>query len=300
MSPARTTDRTLHAEVTVFAEGILRAVFGRTTEDATRRVNYGEESRRRAELQQVPRRRDAHRRENNTEDRRRENHQQTKTRNRPEVRERDDNKPRSDDPDFALKCHILHRPIKAFHHFSNASTEKTPVSIDKMTKQLTMLIKPAVPNTQTSQLIEGNAKNWAHTTLVILRDHYEQVIRKQIGEMYKLETPEWQAPFGIASKWAKRHFGRRLTPETLTETEEIITVGLTRLQEQADTHTHTHTYTSEISAPRVSATRDLPRQGRGSAAATGLTTALLHAAATDGSPFTSDASTHSCPHNTRG
>lgn len=260
-----------------------------------RRADVRENSWRRAaptRQRREPQRRDARSRLNFTR-RGTWNDRQRTTGSRPAQRQ--DERPMSDDPDFARKCHVLFRIIKAFHHFSNVSTDKIPVSINRMINQLTTLIKPAIPTPQTLDLILGNAKNWAHTTLVILCDHYEQIIKKEIDELYNLGTPEWQAPFQIASTWAKRHFGRRLTPETLTETEEIITEQLIQLRAQSAPPAPLD------SAPRDYTTTDPPRQdlGLSTAAAPTLTTALVHAPTTDGSPLSLHTPTHTPVPSTR-
>lgn len=246
-----------------------------------RRSRYSDDSRRRAAP--APQPTTTYSRQTDTRKRRWEDHQHRPTRNITEQRRQEDSRPRSDDPDFARKCHVLHRIIKTVHHLSNVSTEKTPVSINRMMKQLITMIKPAIPSPQTSELIEGNARNWAHTTLIILRNHYEQVMEKEITELYDFETLEWHAPFEIASNWAKRHFGRRLTPETLTQMKEIITEELIRLQEHSVPPTP-----EDLEAPPDSATTDPPRQEQdtNAGAQPAQITVQVHAANTVGPPQT--------------
>lgn len=69
-----------------------------------------------------------------------------------------------------------------------------------------------------------------HTTLVILQDHYEAVMIGEIKELHKLNSPDWSGPFQVASAWAKKYFGRRLSPETLTEARVTIEDWMTGLQ----------------------------------------------------------------------
>lgn len=132
------------------------------------------------------------------------------------------NLPRSDDPLFSNKCRILHRIIKASHHFTNIDVTNPPISIVRMTTQLAAFIKPAIPTAETQTLIDGNAKNWEHTALIILQDHYEAVIKRGIESLHSLNSPDWSAPFDVASAWARRDFGRRLHPETLKEAKEVV------------------------------------------------------------------------------
>lgn len=271
LDPPRRVDRVHRgASPTLYRDDFYRR-------NSPRRSRYRNNSGRRAApaYERWPRRRYIDTRKRRWDDR-----QQTS--DRPEQRRREDNKPKSDDPDFALKCHVIHRIIKTVHHSSNVSTDKTPVSIDKMMTQLITSIKPAIPSPQTSDLILGNAKNWAHTTLVILRDHYDRVLENELEQLYTFRTPDWRAPFEIASNWAKRHFGRRLTPATLTETEEIITLAMRLLRER------TGSPTPGDSAPAGRTTTDPLLQGQGSSSTAAMTRITVQAqaytAATDVSP----------------
>lgn len=150
-----------------------------------------------------------------------------RTRTRPEVSE-EHTRLRSDDPDFARKCHILHRIIKSVHHFINVSSNKIPLTIHRMMKQLMTFIKPAWPNPETVTLIEENAKNWAHTTVTILCKHYDSAIGKDVEDLSKLSDADWRPPFKVASTWARRNLGRRLLLGTLTEAMAVVVNGLER------------------------------------------------------------------------
>ncbi|KAK9514516.1 hypothetical protein VZT92_027979 [Zoarces viviparus] len=142
---------------------------------------------------------------------------------------RNDSGPRSDDPDFALKCRILFKVIKTLHHFLNVTENKPPLTIDRMTKHLTATIKPAVPNPHVLKAIEGNAKTWAKSTLKTLKEHYEETAQVELESLSKLRVKEWGAPFQIASNWAQRSFGKRLAKDTLESAEQVITDTLKRL-----------------------------------------------------------------------
>lgn len=130
--------------------------------------------------------------------------------------------PRSTDPDFKTKVRIMHKLIKAMHHLTNVSGEEPPITIDKMTQTLATLIKPAAPTDRTTDLICGNAKNWAVTTMLILRDHYADVIECETDKLLALPNPDWKEPFEIAANWARRNLGRRLLPETVEATEALL------------------------------------------------------------------------------
>ncbi|MGL5207764.1 hypothetical protein, partial [Cetobacterium sp.] len=93
-----------------------------------------------------------------------------------------------------------------------------------MTNYLIDTVKPVASTNKSQQLLEGNAKNWAYTTQLILEQHYESLIEVSIGELKNTVTyDEWRAPFRIAKKWAVRNFGRKFRPETFEQTEALIT-----------------------------------------------------------------------------
>lgn len=143
------------------------------------------------------------------------------------VGDRQRDTPRSSDPDFTFKVRILHRLIKAVHHLQNVSDGDPPITIRRMTGTLSTGIKPAAPTEGTMMLIDANAKNWAHTTMIILRDHYIDMIDKEIQTLIGLTDPNWKQPFEIATVWARRNLGRRLLPETVERAEALLIVRVT-------------------------------------------------------------------------
>ena len=84
--------------------------------------------------------------------------------------------PRSDDPDFALKNRLIFAAIKAAHHLDNASGPDPLPIIARLTASLTASIRPAVPNAATLAFLDGNARDWGHTTTILLRDHYRATV----------------------------------------------------------------------------------------------------------------------------
>lgn len=133
----------------------------------------------------------------------------------------------SDDPDFTNKVRVMNRLIKAVHHLSNVSREDHPPSLDRITHNLATIIKPAAPNLQTQTLIDGNARNWAFTTILILREHYQKNIDSEIHKLMQFPSPDWRGPFEIATTWAKRNLGRRLRQDTLDRAQAVIIARLT-------------------------------------------------------------------------
>lgn len=139
----------------------------------------------------------------------------------------------SDDSDFSAKVRIIHRLIKSVHHLKNVSRDKYPPSLNKIAQNLMTVIKPAAPSKQTQTRIEGNAKNWADTAVLILRDHYSMAMEEELKRLFEFPKQEWEGPFEVASSWAKRNLGRRLRPESLDQTQAAIIARLADLR--ADT-----------------------------------------------------------------
>lgn len=121
---------------------------------------------------------------------------------------------------FTWKVRIIHKLIKTVHHRNNVSQDQSPGTISKMTHTLTTLIQPALP---TERTIMG--KNWTHTTLIILMDHYKDLIQDAITDLLSLPDTEWQDPFKVEANWTRRNLGRRLLPELVREAENIITAN---------------------------------------------------------------------------
>lgn len=154
----------------------------------------------------------------------------------------------SDDPDFSAKVRIIHRLIKAIHHLKNVSNDTYPPSLNKLTQNLMTVIKPAIPTERTQQLIEGNAKNWAHTAILILREHYYNSIEEESDNLFEFPRKDWKGPFEVAESWAKRNLGRRLQPESLEQARSVIISKLPDLN-------------ATVAAARPeSATMDTPQQ----------------------------------------
>lgn len=133
----------------------------------------------------------------------------------------------SQDPDFIFKVRIIHRLIKSAHHLKNISGTSPPPIISRTTQNLATFIKPASPNDATQTLLEGNAKNWEYTALLILRQHYEEAMANDLQDLSEFPSEEWEGPFQIATSWARRNLGRRLRSETLRETEALLREVLT-------------------------------------------------------------------------
>lgn len=128
---------------------------------------------------------------------------------------------RSDDPEFVTKTRLLFKIIKLIHHKNNVSHEQPP-SINKIEKHLSEIIKPALPNATTYSLIEGNAKNWAYTTMLILKNHYEDALGAEMAKLQHLSSRDWEKCLNTAIVWAKRGIGKRLKDKTLQEAQGLV------------------------------------------------------------------------------
>lgn len=133
--------------------------------------------------------------------------------------------------DFTNKVRLFHKIIKSVHHLKNVTQKQAPKALLRITQQLINTIKPAMPTDRTLDLIQGNARNWELTTVIILTDHYKDSLESLKTELHLDPTEDWSEAFEIAANWAKRRLGRRLLPETVQEAEEIIEKGLSNVEE---------------------------------------------------------------------
>lgn len=126
------------------------------------------------------------------------------------------------DKKFKQKIHIFFDLIKAVHHGRNVMDENNrPKVLEGMVEVLSTFVKPALPSPQTQALIVGNAKNWGHTTILILKQHYEDKVVELLQEVEKLDRTEWEDPFKVAERWAYRRLVR-LQDTTVDEVREMI------------------------------------------------------------------------------
>lgn len=70
----------------------------------------------------------------------------------------------------------LHQIIRLTHHLENVSPTGFDLGmITRTVDHLCALIKPAAPTPNTTDFLNGNARQWGVITLQILREHYESV-----------------------------------------------------------------------------------------------------------------------------
>ncbi|KAL6491228.1 hypothetical protein MHYP_G00015730 [Metynnis hypsauchen] len=76
----------------------------------------------------------------------------------------------------------------------------SPPTFTRLTSYLRDVVKPANPTTLTKMLLEGNARNWAYTTRLILIDHYEAHIAQEVRALQNGGN-DVMAALGVATKW---------------------------------------------------------------------------------------------------
>ncbi|XP_061656389.1 uncharacterized protein LOC133490395 [Syngnathoides biaculeatus] len=94
------------------------------------------------------------------------------------------------------------------HHLQNVTWKQDkaePKMITKKVEELAMFINPAVPKSDTLDLIMGNAKNWGYNTLLILENHYKDTICETLGDIFEAGIPNWRELFDVATRWAYRN-----------------------------------------------------------------------------------------------
>ncbi|XP_061879372.1 uncharacterized protein LOC133631230 [Entelurus aequoreus] len=112
--------------------------------------------------------------------------------------------------------------ITVLHHLENINKSEQPQTIFKMANALANRIRPALNNADTQACIAINAKNWAEATMDILKKHY--VISLQIvkDKLTPVIGYNGRSSFFIASNWARKKFGTKMTFDTLQLAESQI------------------------------------------------------------------------------
>lgn len=132
------------------------------------------------------------------------------------------------DPQFGRLVRKIHAVVKTVHHLQNVSLKPgkaEPRMISRMVEVLSNMIKPAAPSQRTRDLIYGNAKNWGHTTYLILMEHYENRLEEFLEELTGILTPDWKAAFQVAARWARRNL-QRISQDVIDHAEALITARL--------------------------------------------------------------------------
>ena len=88
-----------------------------------------------------------------------------------------------------------------------------------MEENLFWSIKPAIPTETTTLLNYANAKNWTHTTLQILEEHYLTIIIECRNKLIPLNKSDWERALLVATKWIQRDLPK-IQGTTLNQAQE--------------------------------------------------------------------------------
>ena len=130
-----------------------------------------------------------------------------------------------DDRFKSLKKAFYHF-LKAHHHLTNIrisdGTTKEPPGLVRTMRNLESVIKPANPNPTSQLMLYGNARNWLHTSLQILENHYEKSIREGEITIKQLAGNDWEEALTIAIRWTKKNL-KKVNNDTILEASKKIT-----------------------------------------------------------------------------
>lgn len=152
------------------------------------------------------------------------------------------------DPEYKTFSSLVKRLydlIRSYHHQEKVSNDNEPITFSRLTRFLTGVIKPCRITPLTKSLLEGNARNWAYTTKLILQDHYAKCIDGGEEALKDLLGNEWRAAFEIAVKWYQNKFGKRHMAEPIQKVEELL-ISLTGQPDEAPSPTAIVTLEEEV------------------------------------------------------
>lgn len=149
-------------------------------------------------------------------------------------RRRYNNQPNTD-PKLQEDLDTMLKIITMVHHLDNVYHDDVlvePPTITRIVDYLTDVIKPAAPSQSTLQFIQGNAKNWAHTTLLILQQHYSDVLECELDKLTTRKPYDWHNQFELAVKRARRYRGKRLKEATISRAKDLISAYFATLTDE--------------------------------------------------------------------
>lgn len=59
-------------------------------------------------------------------------------------------------------------------------------------------------------------------TLLNLKTHYQKIINEQLNDLFKIPGKNWKFPLKIATKWIRTNLGKRLSQETISQVEKLL------------------------------------------------------------------------------
>ena len=134
--------------------------------------------------------------------------------------------------------------IQATHHKftvdKSVTTHTYPPGMTRQFKRLTDFIKPSTPTEHTRLQIQDNTINWIHTNMLILQQHYNSTITTLQNIPYN------PLALQIATGWARKRYGSRLTPDTLHAVQHTLNTTTPSTSSTHITPHHTHKPLSPI------------------------------------------------------
>lgn len=146
-------------------------------------------------------------------------------------------------PAFGRLARRIKTVIKIVHHLQNVTDDAgkpQPRMIARMVEILATMIKPAAPKAKTTDLILGNAKNWGHTSLVILQDHYEEALEDALKDLTPDPNLRWQEAFEVATRWTRKNLPR-LPQEVVDHAEALVALAMEPMAQDTQTNTGAQT-----------------------------------------------------------
>ncbi|KAJ7984064.1 hypothetical protein DPEC_G00365530 [Dallia pectoralis] len=136
---------------------------------------------------------------------------------------------RRDKDNFQKTTRVIYKMIQVTHHLENVAVSggkyRAPISLQRKSKELEGLIRPANPSDRTLLLLQGNAKNWLHTTLQILEEHYLSTLQELGDQLKRLRGSDWTEALAVAKAWGRKNLGRKLQQSTLDLRDNLTVVN---------------------------------------------------------------------------
>ncbi|KAL6477213.1 hypothetical protein MHYP_G00130480 [Metynnis hypsauchen] len=95
-------------------------------------------------------------------------------------------------------------------------------NIETITTYLSGVVKPANPTNLTKTLLDGNARNWAYTTRLILIEHYETHIAQEVKSLRDGDLGDGMAALGVATKWYRLKYPKKHAEGPVKRVETLL------------------------------------------------------------------------------
>ncbi|XP_051815425.1 DNA ligase 1-like isoform X2 [Acanthochromis polyacanthus] len=119
--------------------------------------------------------------------------------------------------------------IKAKHHRQFVGLDPkipTPMRFRRIEQHLMKAVQPAAGSPAVDALREGNAKNWTVTTIQILQEHYDQILKDLPSVVAPLVAGEdWETALVVAVRWVQRdlrRIRRNVVDKAVADIREIV------------------------------------------------------------------------------